>query len=237
MPIALSWSRVSDFLQCRKKFHLKYIAKAFPQEDASKSVHLVKGAEMHKQLENYVYDKLNGNDASGKHYSPAIKDTLPMVDRILRAFHTVRPESQFAVNADWKQVEWFAKDTAWRAIMDLSAVNGPQALIIDWKTGKVQDYGTEDEEPGQLHLSGAMGMDLFGVDEVTVFYAFVEHKEKRPREGLKLTRAKDYADIRGYFTQVYDTVNSEVEWAPRINQYCNYCPATKAQCKFSKKMA
>ena len=233
--IALSWSRVSDWLQCARKFQLKYVVKGFPKEDASKSVHLVKGAEMHKQLENYVYDRLNGANGAEKPFSPACRDTLPMIDKIMSAFPTVRPESQFALNADWKPVEWFASDAAWRVIMDLSAISDKSALIIDWKTGKVQNYDVG--EPGQLHLSGAMAMDLFDVDIVTVFYAFIEHKVKKPESGLVLSRNEDYKPIRGYFTQILEKVNSEKEWKPTVNQFCNYCPATRSQCQFSKKMA
>lgn len=231
--IALSWSRVSDYLQCARKFHLKYIAKSFPHEDATKSVHLVKGAEMHKQLEHYVYDKINGVDTSQKPFSPACKETLPMIDKVMGSFGQVWPERQIAVNQDWKQVEWFAKDTAWRAIWDFSAILEKLALIIDWKTGKVQDY--DIDEPGQLHLSAAMAMDVYGVEEVMVFYAYIEHKVKKPEEGLRLTKKDNYQPIRSYFTQILDRVNSETEWKPTVNQFCNYCPATKAQCPFSRK--
>ena len=56
MAIALSWSRLSDYLQCPLKFKLKYLTKEFPPEDFEKSVHLVKGAQYHKQLEDYVLE-------------------------------------------------------------------------------------------------------------------------------------------------------------------------------------
>lgn len=232
MAIALSWSRVSDYQQCARKFYLKYIAKQFPQEDASKSVHLVKGAEMHKQLENYVYDKLNGK-VMDKPMSPACKDTLPIIDRVAENFGQIWPERQLAVNAQWKQVEWFAPDVAWRAILDFSAKNGRKSIVIDWKTGKVQDYGVE--EPGQLHLSAAMVMDVDDVDEVSIFYAFIEHKVKKPDGGLKLTR-DDYPHIRSFFTKILETVNTDTQWKPEVNAFCNYCPATKTQCQFSRKM-
>jgi hypothetical protein len=236
MAIALSWSRVSDFLQCPRKFFLKYVTKGFPPEDASKSVHLVKGSEMHKQMELYTYSKINGV-AYDKPASPACKDAFPMVDRIFDTFDQVWPERQVAVNGEWKPDEWFGKQVAWRSIWDLSAVSmkNRSALLIDWKTGKVQDYG--EEEPGQLHLSAAMAMDVLGVDEVTIFYAFLEFKVKKPEGGLKLTRELDYQPIRQHFTQIYDKVNVEKEWKPTVNQYCNYCPATKAQCQFSRKVA
>lgn len=236
MSIALSWSRVSDWKQCPRKFYLKYVAKQFPQEDASKSVHLVKGAEMHKQLENYVYDKLNAKSQEGRFYSPSVRETLPMVDRMMANFGQVWPERQVAVTYDFKPAEWFGKDVAWRAIWDFSGINqkARHALIVDWKTGKVTDY--DKGEPGQLHLSAALAIPLYDVDKVDVFYAFIEHKVKKPDTPLTVTRDDDYPHIRGFFNAIYDKVNVEKDWAPTANQYCNYCPAVKTQCQFSCKL-
>jgi len=241
MAIALSWSRVSDWQQCARKFYLKYIAKGFPQEDASKSVHLVKGSEMHKQMENYTYAKLNGKEAEIPHASPACREAFPIVDRVHANFAEIWPERQVAVTYDFKPTEWFGSDVAWRSIWDFSGINRRRpdsrghALIIDWKTGKVQDYDVG--EPGQLHLSAAMAIPFYDVDDVDVFYAFIEHKVKKPEKPLRVTAEEDYEHIKSFFNRIYDKVNEEKEWKPQVNSYCNYCPATKSQCQFSRKAA
>jgi hypothetical protein len=232
MAIALSWSRISDWQQCPRKFYLKYVAKQFPPEDSSKSIHLVKGAEQHKQLENYVYAKLNKQDTSAMHFSPAVIDTLPLIDNVIDKYTEVWPERQVAVTYDFKPTEWFGADVAFRSIWDFSGINQAQAIIIDWKTGKVQDY---DEECGQLHLSGAMGNAVYGTPQIDIFYAFIEYKICKPSTPLRLTD-DDFPHIRDFFRRIYDTVNQETTWLPTVNQYCNYCPATKAQCQFSRKL-
>lgn len=236
MAIALSWSRVSDWMQCNRKFYLKYIAKQFPVEDASKSPHLVKGEQMHKQMERYTIARLNGQDVSNFEAMPACKEAFPMIERVLSAFEECYPEQQVAATKDWVPDEWFGKQVGWRAIWDLSGISRERkiGLLIDWKTGKVTDY--DQGEPGQLHLSAIMAMDRYGLEEVTVFYAFLEHKVRVPANGLKLTRKDDYPHIRSFFDRIYETVNRETEWKPLVNQYCNHCPATKAQCQFSRKI-
>jgi hypothetical protein len=232
MTIALSWSRISDYNQCPRKFFLKYIAKGFPQEDASKSIHLVKGAEIHKQLENYTFAKINGKPPEA-HMSGAVSNALPIVDKIFANYGKVWPERQVAVTYDFRPAEWFGKDVGFRAIWDISAVNVRSALILDWKTGKVQDF--DQEEPGQLHLSAAMAQPLLDIDEAHIAYAYVEHKILKPAIPLKFT-GEDFPHIRGFFQRTFDTVNREKDWKPRANPFCNWCPATQKQCELSRKI-
>lgn len=231
MTIALSWSRISDWQQCPRKFYLKYVAKEFPVEDPSKSPHLVKGEMLHKQLEKYVYKRLNGEDVATFECHDIVRQTLPLVERFMMKFGKVWPERQVAVTYDFKPAEWFGKDVAFRAIWDLSGANPGHASIVDYKSGKVQDYA---DECGQLHLSAAMAKPIYDVDCVDIFYAFIEFKIVKPPTPLRI-EGDEFGHIRGFFQRIYDTVNAERDWNARANQYCNWCPATQAQCKFSKK--
>lgn len=231
MPIALSWSRISDWDQCPRKFYLKHVARGFPKEDISKSVHLVKGAEIHKQLENFVYAKLNKKPVEEVPMVQSAKSTIPLIERVMGQFSDVWPERQVAVTYDFKPAEWFGADVGFRSIWDFSGLNTGHALILDWKTGKVYDY---EDECGQLHLSGAMGNAIFGADVVDIAYVYVEQKIMKPETPLRL-EADDFPHIRAFFQKVYDIVNVEKDWAPRANQYCNWCPATKLQCPLSRK--
>ena len=47
--MALSYSRLSDFNQCPRKFYLKYVEKAanFQMKQEDKSIHLVRGDNVH----------------------------------------------------------------------------------------------------------------------------------------------------------------------------------------------
>lgn len=228
--IALSWSRISDWNQCPRKFYLKYIEKGFPKEDASKSIHLVKGTAMHKQLEEYVYARINGTDLSKVELSEACRNTVPLIEKIIGAFTQVWPERQVAVTYDFKPTTWFGSDVAFRSIWDFSGINPGHAVIVDYKTGKVAEYA---DECGQLHLSAAMGNAVYEAQIVDIFYAFIEHKIIKPAKPLQLTN-DDFPHIQAFFKRIFDTVNSEKEWKARANQYCNWCPATKAQCPNSR---
>lgn len=238
--IALSWSRLSTFMQCPRKFHLTYITKSFPPEDG-KSIHLVKGEQLHKQLEDYVIAK-NGQSAMPLGFSPEVRETLPYVDKLFANFAEVYPEAQVAADVNWKTTEWFGKDTAWRAIWDVIALNPNIVYIGDYKSGKVYPYG---EKPGQLHLSAVMALERWpNVPEVRAAYVYIEHKQIHP---IKVVREENVIDEQGkpvaglqstkqYFVDWFDKVQVEKLWNPQPNEFCKWCPATKAQCKFSRKL-
>lgn len=227
MTIALSWSRLADYQSCPRKFYLKYIAKEFKAEE--KNFHLIKGENLHRQLEQYVDGKNSNTLSPLENYSPEVQQTIPLVDKLMSQFAKNYSETQLAVTADWKQTDWFGKDVAWRAILDYVGINPTHALIVDWKSGKKYDYMSTN---GQLHLSGAMGMEALNVERISVSYVFIEHKHSST---IELHRDKDIQPLRQHFDQQYDIVNSDKEFKPVINEFCKYCPATKAQCMFSKK--
>lgn len=214
-------------MQCPRKFQLKYIAKAFKEEE--KSIHLIKGTQIHKQLEDYVLAK-KGQIIEPPGYSPEVKQALPLVDRIMGAYEYVHPEAQVACDVNWKPTEWFGKNTAWRAIFDLSALNETYGLIGDYKSGKVYNY---TDECGQLHLSSCVALNRFDkLEYVDVAYFYVEHKKT---EKIRITR-DELPAIQSYFDGKYAEVQAETEWKPKVNEFCKWCPATQKQCPFSRKL-
>jgi hypothetical protein len=226
-------------MQCPRKFHLSYISKSFKEEE--KSIHLIRGEQLHKQLEDYVLAK-NGQAQMPLGFTPEVRATLPYVDKLFSNFQSVYPEAQIACDINWKPTEWFGKDTAWRSIWDVTAISPNICYIGDYKSGKIYPYG---EGFGQLHLSAAMGLERFDtVPEINCAYIYIEHKAVTP---IKVVREAGRVDANGkpiahleevkaYFNQRFEEVQMEKEWAPRANEYCKWCPATKAQCNLSRKL-
>lgn len=237
--IALSWSRLSTYQQCPLKFHLSYISKSFPTEE--KSIHLVKGEQLHKQLEDYVIAK-NGGAAMPLGFSPEVRNALPYVDKLFTNFGAVYPEAQIACDKDWKPTEWFGKDTAWRSIWDVVGLSPAVCFIGDWKSGKIHPYG---DGFGQLHLSAAIGLHRWAeIPEINCAYVYIEHQKVTP---IKVVREKgrldkygnpiaDLKSVTDHFDNEFEKVQLEKTWAPTPNEFCKWCPATKAQCKFSRKL-
>lgn len=238
--LALSWSRINTYLQCPLKFNLQFISKSFKEEE--KGIHLVKGEQLHKQMEEYVLAK-NGQMKMPLGFSPEVQQSIPYVDKLFTMFDAIHPEAQVAADINWTTCEWFGKETAWRAIWDVVGLAPKICFIGDYKSGKVYPYGNSF---GQLDLSAVMAMKRFSdVPRVTSAYVYLEHKKVIT---VKLTREptdEKYEDGRSvphlqqavdHFEAIFDRVQNETLWAPTPNEFCKWCPATKAQCKFSRKL-
>jgi hypothetical protein len=237
--IALSWSRLSTYQQCPRKFSLQFISKSFKEEE--KSIHLVKGEELHKQLEEYVLAK-NGQQVMPLGFSPEVRDTLPYVDKLFTLYGAVYPEAQIACTVDWRPTEWFAKDTAWRAIWDVTALSPGKCYLGDYKSGKIYPYG---DSFGQLHLSAAIGLARFqDVDVINAAYVYIEHKQimpitvaRKPGQIDKNGKAVPHLELlQNHFDREFEKVQREKNWDPTPNENCKWCQATRAQCKFSRKL-
>jgi len=225
--IALSWSRLNTYQQCPRKFHLQFISKSFPEEE--KSIHLVKGEQLHKQLEDYVIAK-NGGAPMPLGFSPEVKETLPYVDKLFTLYQSVHPEAQIACTKEWKPTDWFAKDTGWRAIWDVAGLRPQTVFIGDYKSGKIYPYGNGY---GQLHLSACIALNRFSdVPEVNAAYIYIEHKKVTP---IKVTR-EELPKVMEHFDKEFLKVQMEKSWDPKPNEFCKWCPATKAMCQFSRKL-
>jgi len=229
---ALSWSRLSDFLQCPRKFNHKYILKTpnfTVQED---SPHLTRGTNVHKALETYIVKKNAGQQDIPVSSLPEVETTKPLIDSFMSNFPVVTPEQQISVDHTWKQVEWFSKASYYRAIYDLVAISPKNVVIGDFKTGKFKDYSAD--APGQLELSAAIAMNLWpDVDKVDTLYIYVDHKKTIKRA---FTPKEDREYLTVHFMKLHEKVNAEITFDPTKNEFCNFCPATKLQCQFSRKL-
>lgn len=136
---AFSWSysKLKNYRTCPRRYYDIDVTKKY-QEDFN-SPALKWGDEVHKAFERRI----------GKNI-PFPSDMAEFEDaavRLLAVPGKRYTEQQLAIRADFSPCEWFAKDAWFRAITDLLIINGPVALAIDYKTGKI----LEDSE--QLALN------------------------------------------------------------------------------------
>jgi CRISPR/Cas system-associated exonuclease Cas4 (RecB family) len=228
MPIALSHSRLSTYQQCPRKFKLQFLDKSFPKED--ESPHLVRGSNVHKALENYIIKKASGQESIPASSLQEVERTKPLINNLFETFDVVYPEIQLAVDSDYVKCDWFGSNAYYRAIVDVLAMGEGRALAGDFKTGKIRDY---DGWGGQLHLTSAMMMGAFpNIEEVHAVYIYVDHKQNYRETFTK----SDLPKLREHFDEQYEIVNADKEFAPKSNEFCKWCPATKAQCHFSRKL-
>lgn len=233
--MALSHSRLSDFQQCPLKFKLKYMDKAenFQMKQEDKSIHLVRGDNIHKALENYLIKRKSGENDVGASSLPEVEQTKPLIEKLVGLFgiDNVHPEAQVSINDAWKQVDWFDRESYYRAIFDLICLSDDVAMIGDYKTGKFRDYAPASGK-GQLELASAIALSLWPVKEVKTMYIYVDHKKT-----IQKTYTQDNRiELVDYFNSQHEAVNTEANFDPKANDFCKWCEATKAQCPKSRKL-
>lgn len=227
-PIALSWSRLSTYMECPMKFKAQYIDKDYP--DDSDNVHFARGNRIHKQLEDYI--GFRNGDCDMPSMSAEAQNAIPIIDNVFMKYGNILAERQLALDHSWVKCDWFAKPTVvkYRCIIDMLCMNDEEVLIIDFKTGKVREY---EKNHGQLHLSTAMVFSILpSIKKITNTYLFVDHKQSS-----SLTTMRDDMQTEvDHFNDVYDTINGDTEFAPTKHKYCNYC-LIKDKCPLYTKSA
>lgn len=131
-PKAFAWSysKLKNFETCPKRHWHLDIAKDIKEEEGES---LLYGNAVHKALANAI---------SGKAPLPAPFSKLQSwVDKLAGPNTIV--EQQLAITQDLTSTGWFDKDVWYRAVADVILIDGPVALAIDWKTGKILEDGIQ----------------------------------------------------------------------------------------------
>lgn len=230
--MALSHSRLSDFNQCPRKFKLRYIDKVKEFGEDNKSAHLVRGTNVHAALEQYIVKRNSGENGIRPSSLSEVESTKPLIDKLFNNYTSVLPENQVSIDNTWAQTDWFSKTSYYRAIFDMICIRPQDVMIVDFKTGKLTDY-TPSNGYGQLELSAAIALSLWSnIPTVNTAYVYVDHK----KSVSKTFTQQDKPRLVQWFKQEHDKVNAEEEFKPKVNEFCKWCPATKVQCPFSRKL-
>ena len=126
-PFTWSYSRLKNFETCPKRhFHVD-IAKDVKEDESEQ---LKWGDLVHKSAAKHL--------GAGTKLPPGVDKVLrPWCERLRSTPGTLLVEQKLAITKDFGPTDFFAKDVWYRAIGDVIKINGPVALVLDWKTGKI----------------------------------------------------------------------------------------------------
>lgn len=221
--IAWSWSRLSLFEECPRRFSHVNIFKDVPKQDWS---YMEEGKRIHKLLEDAAGSVKTGDGAM----HPDVENMRPIVEGFCQAFEFVYPELKITLDHEFGEVDWFSKQAWVRSMQDLVGIQDNKAAIIDWKTGKPWPDG------GQLALNAITLMTIHPeVDEVATSYVYTKHPGKQEIKIIK--RDIDYDPLWDEFedrAELIQMANTSGLWQPKKNRFCSTCPCSTQQCEFKK---
>ena len=160
-PFAWSYSSLSAFETCPRRFYETRVAKSIKEPEGAP---LVLGNAAHKALELRVKDGtpipkiITATGSDGSSASQTSAGWEPLVDRILSRVTDdteVLTERQICLDDRFCETNWFGKDAWVRGVIDLGLLRSTKALLLDWKTGK------RKVDLDQLKLFAALAMHLW----------------------------------------------------------------------------
>jgi len=207
--ITWSYSGISLFKQCPKKYHHLKVLKDFTEQETEA---LLYGSAVHKAAEDHI--------AEGKPIPPEYKYMEGYMERI-KAYPGVKlAEFKMAIKPDGSHCNFDAPEAWWRGIADLIILNGDTCRILDYKTGKSAKYA----DTAQLDLLALAAFTYF--PEVQIIKAallFVVAGELVKKSYNRDSVAALMQFAQDSYVPLQAAYENDV-WNPKPNFTCNkYC--------------
>lgn len=225
MSFAWSYSSISDFLNCPRKYQLTRVTRQAKQEETEE---IKWGITVHKSLELRITE--------AKPLIPELVHMEPFMQVLERwPGDKLAEEStgRLCINDKFEPVDWFAKDAWCRGVVDIG-VRSPDKKVVwqgDYKTGKRRPGST------QLMLSAALRMHTEPeVEVVRTSYIWLKGTKGKMDDDTH-TRAQLPEIWQEFLPKVkkLEIAYQEDRWPPKPSGLCPWCPANKTQCIHSKK--
>jgi hypothetical protein len=211
--VAWSYSSLTNYEQCPKKFFHTKVQKDIkdPPGEAAKW-----GTQVHSDLELRIKNKKTLPDELTKFE--------PLCAKIEASPGRVFTETQYALTSSFKRTGWFDRDVWVRAILDVGVINGTNALILDWKTGKIK------HDSNQLKLSAAVIMHTEpDVEKVNTGFVWLKDnkigKETYTRDQIPEIWQEFMPRVRRL-----EIAHEQSKWEAKPSGLCKaWCPVTSCE--------
>jgi len=208
-----SYSRIKAFDTCPKQFYHTHILKEFPFKETEAMRY---GTEFHKAAEDFIRD--------GTPVPERFAFAKPALQVLADKPGDKHCELKVGLTADLEPCGFFDSNVWFRGVVDLIIIDGAQATVVDYKTGKSARYA----DKGQLELMALAVFKHFPeVQNVRAGLLFVIAKEfVRDRYGTA-DEPKMWQKWLADYAKMEKAAENDV-WNPRPSGLCRaHCPVTQ----------
>jgi ATP-dependent exoDNAse (exonuclease V) beta subunit len=210
-PVAWSYSSITLFHQCPKKYHHLRILKDIKEP---KTEHLLYGEQLHKAAEEYI-----GNNIPLPEQFEFIEPFLAKL-KAIKGQHLC--EYKMGLTHTGTPCDFFAQDVWWRGIADLLIINEEdgKATIVDYKTGRNAKYA----DTKQLDfLAMAVFSHFPAVQKIKSALMFVVSEDFVKKDYDRSEYLGLLRDALYLYTPLENAITQDV-WNPKPNFTCKgYC--------------
>ena len=216
---AWSFSRLSDFEQCKLRAKLKYIDR-IPEPERplphGKTEHANdRGTRIHDAAERYI--------RGGVELIPELQKFAVELGDLRKKFAhgMVSLEGEWAVDKDWNPVAWSSSDVWARIKLDAFVrLSKTHAVVIDYKTGKKWGNEIKHAEQTQLYqLAAFLKYPELEIIDVELWYT-----DQDDLTHTKYTRAQGMRFFKN-FNDRGNAMTNATDFPPSPNIFaCKWCP-------------
>jgi len=133
-PKSWSWSysKLKNYETCPKRYWHIDVQRDVKEEEGEA---LTYGNQLHDALAKRI--------GKGVPLPEPFKNMEKWAERILTGGGNILVEQKLAIREDFGPTDWFGKDAWYRGIGDVIKIIEDVALIVDWKTGKIIEDGSQ----------------------------------------------------------------------------------------------
>lgn len=207
----LSYSSISNFLQCPRKF--KEVNVDYRFKDSSFAIN--KGIDIHKTIEDYIKG-ISSAYPLGDYDHPVIKKLRLSYNVEKPKGYEIGVEKTFAIDDTYSPCEYKDPKAILRGKIDLYVLTPTVLHVIDWKSGKRRDNKL------QATVYDVLTHHLLpnGKHEFTFDYL------KEGKDPAISITEKDKDNL----VKIIDTIQGSQEFPEKPGPLCKWCPVPKAFC-------
>lgn len=215
LPSPWSYSSLSMFLQCGRKFDLIRNQKVVKDEPSEA---MIWGSKVHEALEHRIKNKTP---------MPAGLEKFEAVAQELESWsNDWVTEEKFGLTENLEPTDFFAKDVWCRGVLDVYTIRNKRAFVADYKTGKVRP------DLSQLKLFAAAIFHKYPhVQEIKTAFIWLNHDSKT----IENFSRDDLGFIWKYFLPQLRRLEAAYEkdvWTPNPSPLCGWCPVGPTHCEY-----
>ena len=206
---AWSFSRYRDWRKCPFFFKQKYMLGM--QEPGSEAMD--RGTAIHTHAENFLRGKAKTLHPELASFSEEFKDLKK---------RKALAEGEWAFDANWEPVSWFAKAAWVRIKIDTVAMNGDTVEVWDWKTGKFSQYKLpEYEDQTELYVVGAL-LNFPRAASASPILAFTDEGVQWP-DPPKLVKPAALPKLKKKWEVLVKPMFADKTHKPKPGNHCRWC--------------
>lgn len=205
-----SYSKLKNFDTCPKRHYEIDIRKSYKEEDGPDTV-LGWGNRVHKSL---------ADACIGTAPLPnTMQEYQKWVDAVRAGPGELLVEQKYAITKDFRPCEWFSPLAWYRGIGDVVRVDGPVALGLDWKTGKL----LHDSKQLML-LAQCIFAHYPGVKRVRTEFVWLKDDCMTPETFDRDTIRNEWIGLLPRIEQL-ELAGKNMDYPPKPSRLCfKHCP-------------